>query len=330
MVRSSRRGFTLIELLVVIAIIGVLIGLLLPAVQKVRESASRMKCQNNLKQLALGMHTRHENKGSFAPGTRKNPVGAPELDHSWTLTLLPFIEQDVLYKNFVGAGLAVKSYSDASFSLPTNDPRNFRLSKMATFSCSSDLEAPINEESSTTAGRFRGSYVANWGNTNYGQTNDLSGTSYDPVYKDAPFKFSTLAKPEGVKIEDIGDGTSTTIMFSESTVINYSGGGWGGPLSDIHVSGGGQAFQVSMTPNDPRKDQVYGGPALDVGSLNTRPEPVPTGSLATQIFSARSKHIGGVNVAMCDGSVRFYSNDISPKIWIALGTANGKEAQTSE
>ncbi len=328
MVRSSRRGFTLIELLVVIAIIGVLIGLLLPAVQKVRESASRMKCQNNLKQLALGMHTRHENRGSFAPGTRKYPTpvpGSPELDHSWTLTLLPFIEQDVLYKNFVGANLAAKSYSDSSYA-----STDFRLSKIVAFSCSSDLEAPINDSASPTGSRFRGSYVANWGNTNYGQTNDLSGTSISPIYGDAPFKFSTLAKPEGVKIEDIGDGTSTTIMFSESTVINYSGAGWGGPLSDIHVCGGGQAFQVSMTPNDPRKDQVFGGPALDQGSLNTRPEPVPTGSMGTQIFAARSKHIGGVNVAMCDGSVRFYANDIAPLIWIALGTANGKEARTSE
>src|SRR5438876_5888266 len=90
----ARRGFTLIELLVVIAIIAVLIGLLLPAVQKVREAASRSKCQNNLKQLGLGLHAHHDAAGGFPPAR----VNASTISCSWPPFVLPYIEQDAIYK----------------------------------------------------------------------------------------------------------------------------------------------------------------------------------------------------------------------------------------
>src|SRR5215204_4070354 len=110
--RTARRGFTLIELLVVIAIIAILIGLLLPAVQKVREAANRMKCSNNLKQLGLGLHNYQTTNGYFPPGavTSSTAAGPTRLrqklgittpsNHSWSVFLLPYIEQDNLAKQY--------------------------------------------------------------------------------------------------------------------------------------------------------------------------------------------------------------------------------------
>lgn len=116
---STKSGFTLVELLVVIAIIGVLIALLLPAVQAAREAARRMQCTNNLKQLGIGMHNHHDTKGLFPPGFRSisetNTSGNWKTSHAlgWCVFLLPFMEQNSLYEETLGF---IKS-NNAAFTL---------------------------------------------------------------------------------------------------------------------------------------------------------------------------------------------------------------------
>src|SRR5438876_158316 len=149
--RTDRRGFTLIELLVVIAIIAVLIGLLLPAVQKVRESANRMKCTNNLKQLALAMHSYHDTNL-----TLPNGVGSHGCCWgTWQVLILPYLEQEnlfKLYKNFGGNDISGQRYNGTD-NLPVTRTR------IPLLTCPSDKpNAPSNFITNHN-------YVANWGNT---------------------------------------------------------------------------------------------------------------------------------------------------------------------
>lgn len=298
MVRNRRSGFTLIELLVVISIIAILMGLLLPAVQKVRAAAARSKCANNLKQLALGNHTREESLKSFTPGARSIPTdvlqGTPNtwyLDSSWAVYITPYIEQEVWYKNLnLSNGSGNICFMDNS-----NAVERTKLS-MATFSCPADVGAVLD---SSSAPRWRANYVANWGNGNYGNPN-------------GPFGFK-----KGIKSDDVTDGLSNTLMFSETLIVNNAT-----TVSDIQVGAGGQTFTTGpvaspFTPNSKNLDIFVTLPATDANIL-------------AQSLGARSKHTGGVNVAMCDGSVRFYSDEVTPAVWNNISTRAGKESLVSE
>jgi len=231
---SSRKGFTLIELLVVIAIIAILIGLLLPAVQKIREAANRMKCSNNLKQIALGAHNFHDTTGAFPPGLLLGTQ--PGANGSWIgcLTfLLPYVEQDNIFKIMPGDyfqnppvaplnGTNVWWWGSAALgsnSLSVTASRN----KINTYLCPSDSnENQVNGVfvGLTTAGSsLTGFYNANGGNaaiasgkSNYLGVGGAFGDSAAvlPAYKGVYYANSAT------KIAEITDGTSNTAMFGEA------------------------------------------------------------------------------------------------------------------
>jgi len=312
---KNRVAFTLIELLVVIAIIAILIGLLLPAVQKVREAANRIKCTNNLKQLALAMHNYHDTKKVLPPGTRRkvnDPAyvgpGAWYDDHGWYSQIGAFIEQD---------NWAKLIRYDKSFSDEYNDPA--RRYKMQVFACPDD-GLRQNEWPSTTWARIRGNYVVNFGNTNYGQTTKAT----------VPFGGAPFGIQKSSKIGDITDGTSNTLMMAEILTVLSVGAtmdGWGGPLSDFSTSLGGQTFEAWLTPNSPVFDDVARVCPAPI-ALNGIPGCNLIGGnemTLHQSFAARSKHPGGAHASLCDGSVRFFSNTINLASWRALSTSHGGE-----
>ena len=312
---NRRHAFTLVELLVVIAIIGILVALLLPAVQSAREAARRIQCRNNIKQLSLAMHNYHGALNEFPLGavtwqndsTAGRGNGQWYDDHGWYTQIFPYIEQQAL---------ADRTNFKLSISDAANDP--VRRVKIAGFGCPSD-GMKQNEWQSNTWGRVRGNYVVNWGNTNYGQT-DKNGVKF----LGAPFSYRRSAN-----FGEIRDGSSNTLMFAECITNNVAGAPWGGPISEVQISIGGQTFNSFLPPNSKACDDIVRICPQGTGELNGIPccnligGP---GETVLQSFAARSKHNGGVHASRCDGSVSFYSDSIDLNLWRAMSTSQGMES----
>jgi prepilin-type N-terminal cleavage/methylation domain-containing protein/prepilin-type processing-associated H-X9-DG protein len=330
MQRRNPRGFTLIELLVVIAIIAVLIGLLLPAVQKVREAANRAQCQNNLKQIALANMNYESAYGTFLPGVGRNGCcwGV------WTIPILPFMEEQNLfdiYKNFGGLD------PNGRYTDPPND--NVTKQRLKSWTCPTDTPQSY--------GVFtKHNYVLNAGNTTFyqvplplGCTVGTAGCTpflgapfgwyaNSNLVNDSPYPYSDpptdatkgkMGKP--VKIGDIADGTSNTLMASETVQGKDVGG-----VSDLRGFtwwGGAAGFVTYLPPNSSLPDVITGG---SCGPATSNP-PCTTTSTPSypRLMGARSLHPGGLNAALCDGSVRFIPNSISFPVWQALGSSKGGE-----
>jgi prepilin-type N-terminal cleavage/methylation domain-containing protein/prepilin-type processing-associated H-X9-DG protein len=311
--RRTRLGFTLIELLVVIAIIAVLIGLLLPAVQKVREAAARIKCQNNLKQWALALHSYHDTNNKLVYGS-KLPLNTTNRQ-SWGPPLWPYIEQ---------SALAAQYDYNTGFYLPPNiitNTLNGPLAKsVPTYYCPSDRGSPAYAEGDQYW-RVRGNYAVNWGPVPF-QT--VPSTPI-PVGV-APFGFTDYFSrnlPRESRLTDFTDGTSNTMLLSEKimhpqdSVFDHRG-------DFLNDDGGGNIFTTLDTPNngiDAMKFPQYCTPTPDLPCTTA----TGVGSRYAMRQSARSRHSGGVNVALGDGSIRFVSNNIALATWQALSTMNGGE-----
>ncbi len=307
--RRRSRGFTLIELLVVIAIIAVLVALLLPAVQQAREAARRSQCRNNLKQFGIAMHGYHERANMLPPAARTGPgspypgPGAWYDDFGW----LPMIQADMDQ-----AGIYEAFNFDVSYSNAANDTAR-RMPRFV-IGCPSDMSPTKNEWTSNTWARWRGNYVVNAGNTTYD-----GRTKAGVTFGGAPFGIRQSAS-----FRDITDGLSETLMMSEVLAIGDTGTGWGGPISEVTHSVGGQTFNAWLTPNSLTRDDVT-RLCFPAGTLPDHPGCNMVGTTEEQSFAARSRHTGGVHVLMCDGATRFVTNNIDIGVWRAISTARGNE-----
>ncbi len=299
---SRSAGFTLIELLVVIAIIGILIALLLPAVQKVREAANRLKCANNLKQIGLALMNYHDSYGAFPPSQiSKAPT------HSWSAFVLPYLEQDNLARAYRW---------DVAWNNQANQP--VVTTPLAVMQCPSTpaLNRFDNLGGSRTAAA--GDYAA-----------VASVASSLAARKDLlPVRPASLlgvpSKDEAVRLTDVRDGSSNTVMITEDAgrPVHYLHSGMGPANSD---PGGGN---VAVT-NGRVLGAGWADPTADIPLHGFTPDglhaPGPCPINCTNNNETFSFHPGGVNAVFADGSVRFVSATIHIDTYAALITRDGGE-----
>ncbi|WLD13761.1 DUF1559 domain-containing protein [Planctellipticum variicoloris] len=294
----SKRGFTLIELLVVIAIIAILIALLLPAVQQAREAARRTQCKNNLKQIGLAMHNYHDVFLTW-------PVGAYSCCWgTWQVGIMPYIEQAAYFNLYNHNRKFGTPVDDARYGNATNLP--VTKHRFAAYTCPSDIpQAPI-------GGITSHNYAVNYGNTGLAQQATLNGV----VFGGAPFRNSNPSV--AYRMSDIVDGTSNTLLVSEVRQ------GVGSDLRGFSWWGDASGFETYLTPNSPQPDVVYTTSYCNNTPANPPCIGTPT---ATQpsMYGSRSRHTGGVQSLLADGSVRFVSENIALNIWRGLGTTMGAE-----
>lgn len=324
---QKRIGFTLIELLVVIAIIAILIALLLPAVQQAREAARRTECRNKLKQLGLALHNYLDSHSAFPPGTinplgddsnGKNGGGGPGIGAPWIVLILPYLDQTAHYSGF--AKIAAErpevvdwfgngTYTSQGITVG-RDP--LPLTFCPTHPSTSDRLA----NGTGMEDLARGNYCASYGAGRY-RRSDTNDQRIGGVF----------GNNSRVRVGDITDGTSNTIAISELKFRTTSATGpshqdtrgtW------AYGAMGSNIFSTLIGPNSASPDLMWGCrtfpqegmPCVQNGS----------GTYTGDTYSAaRSYHTGGVQGCMADGSVRFFSENMSLVVWQGLGTRGGAE-----
>ncbi len=335
--RRKSSGFTLVELLVVIAIIGVLVALLLPAVQQAREAARRMSCTNQLKQLALSMHNYHDTFNIMPPYAMQH--GPADARHShwesysgWTM-ILPFIEQGAMYDQ-------IKSVS-RDFYLRNSDGAvhpTHRLSPIQAFRCPSDKDFP------NTSLRANSNYLMSAGSN--------LGWNVDRGERNGFFM-----RDFGTRFADITDGMSNTIMMGEGLIGDNSSSGFdiktdvvrgqswsgahrstiNGPITQADLDQYGQACESGSGDHSSTAGSEWIRGAMTMVAFNTLAPPnwkYPScmscgvcGSPDSQgIFPARSRHPGGAQHAMGDGSVRLINDTVDLLVYQGQGSRNGGES----
>jgi len=374
--RDHRHAFTLIELLVVIAIIAILIGLLLPAVQKVREAASRMSCQNNLKQMGLALHNFANNNGGRFPaalinsgrcnvagGTAGSNYKGPEVDlttygpgtpaqastyrvmnHTGFIALLPYIEQDNLFRqyNYQNISNGSNPYNQPLGPDPVgNTNRIVGSQRIKTFACPGDENpAPV-----VVAGDAAGSFYERGVNGTYPgvtRSNYLFSTGYYTDYdrdwsNQAYWARGAFGNNGATNINGMRDGTSNTLAIGEATQQFHTstsfGPYWG---AGTHTSVHGRILHCTRNQSDcPNGYQASGGSTLAtsfaycaINAPNNRLVNGTTGDAGNQTYAWQfgSKHSGGANFLFCDGSVKLVRDSVDYiTVLMPLSTPEGGE-----
>lgn len=304
--QKSSRAFTLVELLVVIAIIGVLVALLLPAIQAAREAARRSSCTNNLKQFGIALHNYHDTQGRF-------PIGAQGRDtvtglypavvrnrQPYCVGVMPYLELGPLF-NAYNANLLFNHLGNSTT----------RLTQYAVWICPSDTSVLFANPNPVD---YKGNYGLNWGPNTF--VNQQPGG--------APFYLEY-----GATFADITDGTSNTLAMMEmlqtpqplNGLLDRRGRIWNDDTSCYQIT-------ARLTPNSR---------APDVGTCGTDPmrnmpcvNDTAGANQPSNYMASRSRHPGGVNALLCDGSVRFFKDTVNIQTWRALSTRAGNEVISSD
>ena len=312
--RRCSRGFTLVELLVVIAIIGILIAMLLPAVQAAREAARRMQCNNNLKQIGVAMHLHLSAKGTLPPGYRwpepNDSINAAEA--TWITFLLDYLEQ----------GAIEASIDWTKWFGTATDSTNAII-------CKTDIplfQCPSSPKVQPTWGAYaRGNYAANDGIGPMRETDlssiplqrSLNGVT-DPAFAGV-FFINSRMKPSRIT-----DGLSNTAFVSEiRTVAGDDGRG-------IMHYPEGPFYHHNHTPNSPVPDEIRVGFCISEPGAPCNGALFSTWDTRALTMTARSNHPGGVGVLMGDGSSHFVTDSIDLNVWQALSTPTGGEATDND
>jgi prepilin-type N-terminal cleavage/methylation domain-containing protein/prepilin-type processing-associated H-X9-DG protein len=311
-----RNAFTLIELLVVIAIIAVLIALLVPAVQKVREAAARSQCQNNLKQIALGVHNYHDTYKKFpAPTTGPNTNQGGEPSWSWNALILPYVEQTAIFNTLNVSGQTANQCVTAAGS--NTSLMTLLKTPISVYVCPSD-DGPITQQSYNTTGttfNARTDLTAatnlNIARTNYmGINGDAAGTSWSTA--GVATGIFAVAN-QSTKMAKITDGTSNTAMIGERCYQYKKNGN-----PHLLLAGNHYINRYWSSSSDPWHNRGMGDtlacsqPGINPYSSATTAAAQANGDWSWDVRSAMaSLHTGGANIALADGSVRFASDGIN-------------------
>ena len=327
---SRRSGFTLIELLVVIAIIAILIGLLLPAVQKVRDAAARAKCQNNLKQLGIALHAYHDANDKLPPGAQGNVFPQPNppgnttnfiVGTSWLVFILPQVEQGPLYNQY-------------NFGVAYNNTNNLAVgnNKVTTFQCPSGSNLLSGNGAEVANGQTNASthYYGVMGPSSRANpsTITLNGQTYSYTVGSATgngawtahgmlshFQHQTgsVSTNRTVRLTDVTDGTSNTLMVGELS---------------MHIPG-----NITPTPPNHYRSWVRGN---NGGSGTTKNITYPinstfyNGADNFNDISMGSNHSGGCNFGMGDGTVRFIRQSIDINVYKAMASMASGEVASAD
>ena len=299
-------GFTLVELLVVIAIIGVLVALLLPAVQSARAAARRTQCTNHMKQLALAFHNYHGRANSFPLGygilgPETYGSGRPSgVEWPWCIRLLADLEETTLYDQVDWTLNPGQGYEVLQPIMGARVPA---------FLCPSDAgaERPWNEGAECVPS------APNW---TYARISYAGNFGIGPMEAPIPPRLlGVLGHNRGSRFAEITDGSSHTGLMSELIV------GTGCTIRGTHSYDEGPAYMHDFTPNDPTPDQARWCGREDKANGSC----VLISAQNMVVHTSRSYHPGGVNFALCDGAVTFVSDAVDQRLWWALGTQAGGE-----